>query len=54
MHYWARLFPLPKGMKPALIGSMKSIGVGHIPLPMPAGNMAVVGIKAEVRMQNAE
>jgi SAM-dependent methyltransferase len=45
MHYWARLFPLPKGMKPRLIGSMKAIGVGHIPLPMPAGNMAVVGRK---------
>jgi len=51
MHYWARLFPLPAGMKPGMIRSMKAIGVGHIPLPMPAGNMAVVGMK---KMQNAE
>ena len=44
-HYWARLFPMPASMKPGLIKGMKAIGVGHIPLPMPAGNMAVVGMK---------
>jgi SAM-dependent methyltransferase len=56
LHYWARLFPLPAGMKPRLIGMLKAIGVGYVPLPMPAGNMAVVGVKgkAEGRRQKAE
>jgi SAM-dependent methyltransferase len=47
MHYWARLFPLPGGLKPRLIGFLKAIGVGHLPLPMPAGNIAVVGYRRE-------
>ncbi len=46
-HYWARLFPMPGGIKPGLIKAMRSVGVGHIALPMPAGNMAVVGYRAE-------
>jgi SAM-dependent methyltransferase len=45
MHYWARLFPMPAKLKPGVIGFMKSTGVGRLALPMPAGNMAVVGYR---------
>jgi SAM-dependent methyltransferase len=45
LHYWARLFPMPASVKLGTIQLMKSAGVGHLPLPMPAGNMAVVGYR---------
>jgi len=45
LHYWARLFPMPSGVKARVIPMMKAIGVGHLAMPMPAGNMAVVGYR---------
>jgi SAM-dependent methyltransferase len=45
LHYWARLFPIPAGAKPGVVGAMKKLGVGHVSLPMPAGNMGVVGYR---------
>lgn len=45
IHYWVKLLPFPRTVKPALIGTLKSLGVGHLALPLPAGNMAAVGFK---------
>lgn len=44
-HYWLKLLPLPTKLKPAMIGAAKKIGMGHLPLPMPAGNLGVVGYR---------
>ena len=45
LHYWLKLLPLPARLKPGLIRFSKAIQVGYIPLPMPAGNMAVIGYR---------
>jgi SAM-dependent methyltransferase len=45
LHYWIKLLPLPGKLKPGLMGTSKSIGLGHLPMPMPAGNMGVVGYR---------
>jgi len=43
--YWIRLLPLPVGLKIGLANLMNSIGLGSLALPMPVGNLAVVGYK---------
>ena len=45
LHYWLKLLPLPARLKPGLMRFSKAIQVGYVPLPMPAGNMAVVGYR---------
>ncbi len=45
LHYWLKLLPFPKTFKKLLIPVLKKIGIGYIPLPLPAGNMAVIGYK---------
>ncbi len=45
LHYWVKLLPFPKKMKLALIPILKKTGLGYIPIPLPAGNMLVVGYK---------
>lgn len=45
LHYWLKLFPLPTGTKRRLIQFLKSIKIGYLPIPLPAGNMAVIGYK---------
>src|SRR5207302_7996014 len=45
LHYWLKLFPLPTGLKRWLIRLLKATRLGHIPVPLPAGNMAVIGYK---------
>jgi len=47
LHYWIKMLPLPRALKPGLIRFLKAVGIGHLPLPMPAGNLAVVGFKAK-------
>lgn len=43
--YWARLTPLPRGIKSRLIGAMNGAGIGRFVLPLPAGNIYVVALK---------
>jgi SAM-dependent methyltransferase len=43
--YWIKLFPLPATLKSAIRGLAKTSGVGKLLLPLPAGNLAVVGRK---------
>lgn len=45
LNYWAKLFPLPAGLKSAFINLLKRTGIGAIPLAIPAGNIAVIGYK---------
>lgn len=43
LHYWMKLLPMPAGVKLGLIRFLKAIKLGYLPLPLPAGNMAIVG-----------
>jgi SAM-dependent methyltransferase len=45
LHYWTRLFPLRVGVKKRVIAVQKAIGIGYVPVPLPAGNIAVVGYR---------
>ena len=45
IHYWAKMLPFPRGMKPALIAALKGLGIGRLGLSLPAGNLAAVGFK---------
>jgi hypothetical protein len=40
-----KLFPLPREIKPCLIAILKAIGLGYLPLALPAGNIAAIGWK---------
>lgn len=45
LHYWLKVFPLPKALKGILRKAALATGLGRLPLPMPAGNLAVTGYK---------
>lgn len=45
LRYWLRLLPLPPGLKSRLIAALDRVGAGGVPVPMPAGNIAVLGYK---------
>ena len=45
VHYWLKLLPFPTVLKRVLIPILKKIGIGYLPIPLPAGNMAVIGYK---------
>ena len=45
INYWAKLVPLPIGVKRRLIGLMTALGIGRLTLPMPAGNLFAIGYK---------
>jgi SAM-dependent methyltransferase len=42
LNYWARLFPLPKAVKPGFLSLLRSSGVGRLPLAAPVGNLVAV------------
>lgn len=43
--YWTKLFPFPARMKRALISGLNAVGVGQLPLSVPAGNLVAWGVK---------
>jgi SAM-dependent methyltransferase len=45
LRYWIRLLPLPRKGKDMLIAVLDRLGVGSMVVPIPAGNLAVVGYK---------
>jgi SAM-dependent methyltransferase len=45
VHYWARLFPFPKRVKPGILRGLKGSCLGRLLVPLPAGNLAAVGYK---------
>ena len=47
LHYWAKLFPLPKPVKLPFLRFLKKGRIGAIPVKIPAGNLAAIGFKSE-------
>lgn len=45
LRYWMRLLPLPPAVKGKMLSTLRATHVGAIPIPVPAGNLAVVGYK---------
>jgi SAM-dependent methyltransferase len=43
--YWTRLFPFPSAIKTALLWSLRTSGIGGIPLTLPAGNLLAWGFR---------
>jgi SAM-dependent methyltransferase len=43
VHYWLKLLPMPERLKARFLTAGKGSGWGNLPLPLPAGNMAVIG-----------
>jgi SAM-dependent methyltransferase len=48
LHYWIKLLPLPINAKRGLMRTAKAAWVGHVPIPLPAGNMAVIGFRPQL------
>ncbi len=48
LHYWTRLFPLPVKLKKTIIAVQRAIRIGYLPIPLPAGNIAIVGYRPAV------
>ena len=47
LHYWLKVLPFPRKAKEILITILKKVGVGFLPISLPAGNMAVIGYKKQ-------
>ncbi|MDX6464328.1 MAG: hypothetical protein QOE55_8025 [Acidobacteriaceae bacterium] len=45
IHYWIKLFPLPRTAKAAVSWMARTSGIGNLLLSLPAGNLAMVGRK---------
>lgn len=45
--YWLKILPLGAVLKRMTTGFVKGVGLGSVPLPIWAGNMAAIGFKAE-------
>jgi SAM-dependent methyltransferase len=45
INYWIKLFPLPRTAKAVVSWMAKTSGIGSLLLPLPAGNLAIVGRK---------
>jgi hypothetical protein len=45
LRYWLRIFPFSTKVKHSLITCFDAIGLGSLPIPIPAGNMAAIGFK---------
>lgn len=43
LHYWMKLFPLPRQSKVKLIELSRTLGFGHIPISIPPGNLLFTG-----------
>ena len=43
LHYWMKLFPLPRNSKVKMIELSRALGVGHIPISIPPGNLIFTG-----------
>lgn len=43
--YWLRLAPLPSLLKKTLIAASLSVGLGRVPIALPAGNLAAIAFR---------
>ncbi len=48
LHYWMKLFPFPPSIKKTLISATTAAGVFKTPLPLPAGNLVISGLRPVV------
>ena len=45
VHYWMKLAPSPRALKRFAVAASKTMGFGHLPVAIPAGNIAAIGSK---------
>jgi len=45
LHYWTKLAPIPGTLKRFTVATAKKTGFGHLPIALPAGNIAAVATK---------
>jgi SAM-dependent methyltransferase len=45
LHYWMKLLPLPTRAKTTLMRASKTLGLGYVPAPLPAGNIVIIGFR---------
>lgn len=45
LHYWIKLFPLPRHMKVRLIELSRALAFGHLPISIPPGNLLITGTR---------
>lgn len=45
VQYWARLFPIPGGLKPTVLGALQTTRMGRWVIPLPAGNLAAIAYR---------
>lgn len=45
LHYWLKLFPLPKALKRSSLLISKKLRIGYLPISIPAGNIAAIAYK---------
>ena len=46
LHYWLKLLPLPRKLKQEAFTYLRRRHFGNLSIPLPAGNLAVVGYKS--------
>jgi SAM-dependent methyltransferase len=46
LRYWLKLLPLPRKLKQEALAYLRRPHFGNLPIPLPAGNLAVVGYKS--------
>ena len=49
LHYWLKLFPLPRNSKISAMSVSRKLGVGNLPFSIPAGNLLLTGIRPNGR-----
>ncbi len=47
LHYWVKLLPIPARAGRPLVTLLKGRALGHVPVSVPVGNMAVVGYRLD-------
>jgi SAM-dependent methyltransferase len=46
LHYWIKLFPLPQAIKQKAVSYTSQARVFRVPVPLPAGNLLVWGVRS--------
>ena len=46
IHYWLKLFPMPRVVKRSLVEASRRLKFGELPCSLPAGNIVGVAVKA--------
>jgi 2-polyprenyl-3-methyl-5-hydroxy-6-metoxy-1,4-benzoquinol methylase len=49
LRYWFKLAPLPSAAKGVGLRLLRASGLGELPIPLPVGNMSIVGFRSTSR-----